>query len=114
MPSDSDDPAAERNAAAGRSVAALGPEHQFLTLPNYVQIGSPTGDGRYIANPDFVLRHDQSFPLAKLVARASSGTVDPADGIAELDPIRNLDNRFPVWLTILGTQLADTPQRRAA
>jgi uncharacterized membrane protein YjjP (DUF1212 family)/uncharacterized membrane protein YjjB (DUF3815 family) len=127
VPSDGDDPAADRNAAAGRFVAALGAamsaanypvtvvrtvmgqtseayglDHQFLALPNYVQVGSPTGDGLYIANPDFVLRYDQSFPLAKLVARAPSGTVDPAEGLAELDRIRNLDKRFPIWLTVLG------------
>jgi uncharacterized membrane protein YjjP (DUF1212 family)/uncharacterized membrane protein YjjB (DUF3815 family) len=81
---------------------AYGLDHQFLALPNYVQVGSPTGDGLYIANPDFAVRYDQSFPLAQLVARAPTGTVDPKDGMAELDRIRNLDKRFPVWLTVLG------------
>jgi hypothetical protein len=56
---------------------AYGLDNQILALPNYVQVGSPTGDGLYIANPDFDLRYDQSFPLAKLVARAPSGTIDP-------------------------------------
>jgi hypothetical protein len=56
---------------------AYGLEKQILALPNYVQVGSPTGDGLYIANPDFDLRYDQSFPLAKVVARAPSGTIDP-------------------------------------
>ena len=56
---------------------AYGLENQILALPNYVQVGSPTGDGLYIANPDFDLRYDQSLPLAKLVARAPSGTIDP-------------------------------------
>lgn len=87
---------------------AYGLDHQFLALPNYVQVGSPTGDGLYIANPDFDLRYDQSFPLAKLVARAPSGTVNPEDGIAELDRIRNLDRRFPVWITILGYAVQST------
>ncbi len=64
----------ETMAAASR---AYGLENQILALPNYVQVGSPTGDGLYIANPDFDLRYDQSFPLAKLVARAPSGTIDP-------------------------------------
>jgi hypothetical protein len=64
----------ETMAAASR---ADGLENQILALPNYVQVGSPTGDGLYIANPDFDLRYDQSFPLAKLVARAPSGTIDP-------------------------------------
>jgi uncharacterized membrane protein YjjP (DUF1212 family) len=117
----------DRSAAAGRFVAALGATmaaanypvtmvrgvmaatskayglvHQFLALPKDVQVVSPTGDGLYIANPDFDLRYDQSFPLAQLVARAPSGTVDPADGLAELDRIRNLDKRFPVWITVGG------------
>jgi uncharacterized membrane protein YjjP (DUF1212 family)/uncharacterized membrane protein YjjB (DUF3815 family) len=88
--------------------SAYGLDHQFLALPNYVQVGSLTGDGLYIANPDFVLRYDQSFPLAKLVARAPSGTVSPEDGIAELDRIRNLDRRFPVWITVLGYAVQST------
>ena len=81
---------------------AYGLDHQFLALPNYVQVGSASGEGIYIANPDFTVRYDQSFPLAKLVARAPSGTVSPADGMAELDRIRKLDKRFPVWITVLG------------
>jgi hypothetical protein len=64
----------ETTAATSRP---YGLENQILALPNYVQVGSPTGDGLYIANPDFDLRYDQSFPLAKLVARARSGTIDP-------------------------------------
>lgn len=81
---------------------SYGLDHQFLALPNYVQVGSASGEGIYIANPDFTVRYDQSFPLATLVARAPSGTVSPEEGMAELDRIRNLDKRFPVWLTILG------------
>lgn len=81
---------------------AYGLDHQFLALPNYIQVGSPTGDGLFIADPDFDLRYDQSFPLAKLVARAPSGTVTPEEGMAELDRIRNLDKRFPVWITVVG------------
>src|SRR5689334_23160430 len=79
-----------------------GLDHQFLALPNYVQVGSPTGEGIYIANPDFAVRYDQSFPLAQLVARAPTGTVSPADGMAELDRIRNQRRRFPAWLTTIG------------
>jgi uncharacterized membrane protein YjjP (DUF1212 family) len=85
-----------------QTARAYGLDHEFLALPNYVQVGSATGEGIYIANPDFTVRYDQSFPLAKLVARAPSGTVSPADGMAELDRIRNLDKRFPVWITITG------------
>lgn len=85
-----------------QTARAYGLDHAFLALPNYVQVGSATGEGIYIANPDFNVRYDQSFPLAKLVARAPSGTVDPADGTAELDRIRNLDKRFPVWITVVG------------
>lgn len=81
---------------------SYGLDHQFLALPNYVQVGSASGEGIYIANPDFTVRYDQSFPLATLVARAPSGTVSPEEGMAELDRIRNLDKRFPVWLTVLG------------
>jgi uncharacterized membrane protein YjjP (DUF1212 family) len=81
---------------------AYGLDHQFLALPNYVQVGSPTGEGLYIVNPDFTLRYDQSFPLAQLVARAPTGTVDPAEGIVELDRIRNQEKRFPIWVTVIG------------
>ena len=81
---------------------AYGLDHQFLTLPNYIQVGSQSGEGLYIANPDFNLRYDQSFPLAKLVARAPSGMIEPEEGLAELERIRNLDKRFPVWITVLG------------
>lgn len=85
-----------------QTARAYGLDHQFLALPNYVQVGSASGEGIYIANPDFTVRYDQSFPLAKLVARAPSGTISPADGMAELDRIRKLDKRFPVWITVLG------------
>jgi uncharacterized membrane protein YjjP (DUF1212 family) len=85
-----------------QTACAYGLDHEFLALPNYVQVGSPSGEGIYIANPDFNVRYDQSFPLAKLVARAPSGTVSPEEGMAELDRIRTLDKRFPVWITILG------------
>ena len=85
-----------------QTARAYGLDHEFLALPNYVQVGSASGEGIYIANPDFNVRYDQSFPLAKLVARAPSGTVSPEEGMAELDRIRNLDKRFPVWVTILG------------
>jgi uncharacterized membrane protein YjjP (DUF1212 family) len=85
-----------------QTARAYGLDHEFLALPNYVQVGSASGEGIYIANPDFNVRYDQSFPLAKLVARAPSGTVSPEEGMAELERIRNLDKRFPVWITILG------------
>jgi uncharacterized membrane protein YjjP (DUF1212 family) len=85
-----------------QTARAYGLDHEFLALPNYVQVGSSSGEGIYIANPDFNVRYDQSFPLAKLVARAPSGTVSPEEGMAELDRIRNLDKRFPMWITILG------------
>lgn len=85
-----------------QTARAYGLDHEFLALPNYVQVGSSSGEGIYIANPDFNVRYDQSFPLAKLVARAPSGTVSPEEGMAELERIRNLDKRFPVWITIFG------------
>jgi uncharacterized membrane protein YjjP (DUF1212 family) len=85
-----------------QTARAYGLDHAFLALPNYVQVGSASGEGIYIANPDFNVRYDQSFPLAKLVAQAPSGTVSPAEGMAEIDRIRNLDKRFPVWITVIG------------
>ena len=87
---------------------AYGLENQILALPNYVQVGSPTGDGLYIANPDVDLRYDQSFPLAKLVARAPTGTIGPDEGMAELERIRNQQRRFPVWVTVLGYSVQST------
>jgi uncharacterized membrane protein YjjP (DUF1212 family)/uncharacterized membrane protein YjjB (DUF3815 family) len=87
---------------------AYGLDHQFLALPNYIQVGSPTGEGIYIANPDFDVRYDQSFPLAQLVARAPTGTISPADGIAQLDRIRNQRSRFPAWVTIIGYAVQST------
>lgn len=81
---------------------AYGLDCQIFALPNYVQIGSPTGDGLHMYNPDFDLRYDQSFSLAKLVARAPTGAVSPAEGMAELERIRNQRRRFPVWMTIAG------------
>ncbi len=85
-----------------QTARAYGLDHEFLALPNYVQVGSSSGEGIYIANPNFNVRYDQSFPLSKLVARAPSGTVSPEEGMAELERIRNLDKRFPVWITIIG------------
>lgn len=85
-----------------QTAVAYGLDHEFLALPNYVQVGSSTGEGIYIANPDFTVRYDQSFPLAQLVARAPSGTISPEDGMAELDRIRHLDKRFPLWITVVG------------
>jgi uncharacterized membrane protein YjjP (DUF1212 family) len=85
-----------------QTARAYGLDHEFLALPNYVQVGSPSGEGVYIANPNFTVRYDQSFPLATLVARAPSGTVSPAEGMAELERIRILDNRFPLPITIFG------------
>ena len=81
---------------------AYGLDAQLLALPNYVQVGSETGDSLYIANPDFDVRYDQSFQLAKLVARAPSGSVTPEEGMAELDRIRHQQRRFPVWVTVFG------------
>jgi uncharacterized membrane protein YjjP (DUF1212 family) len=81
---------------------AYGLDAQLLALPNYVQVGSETGDNLYIANPDFDVRYDQSFQLAKLVARVPSGSVTPEEGMAELDRIRHQQRRFPVWVTVFG------------
>jgi uncharacterized membrane protein YjjP (DUF1212 family) len=90
-----------RDAMAATS-RAYGLDVQLLDLPNYVQVGSQTGDNLYIANPDFDVRYDQSFPLAKLVARAPTGAITPEEGMAELDRIRHQQRRFPVWVTVFG------------
>jgi uncharacterized membrane protein YjjP (DUF1212 family) len=81
---------------------AYGLDAQLLALPNYVQVGSETGDNLYIANPDFDVRYDQSFQLAKPVACVPSGSVTPEEGMAELDRIRHQQRRFPVWVTVFG------------
>lgn len=90
---------------------AYGIETQLLALPNYVQVGSATGESLYIANPDVNLRYDQSFPLARLVAQAPAGSVSPEDGLAELQRIRQQPRRFPVWRAAI--QLTASPDRRA-
>jgi hypothetical protein len=87
VPSDRDDSAADCDAAASRFVAALGAVMSAAGYP--VEMA-------HAVNPDFIGRHAESFPLAKLVARAPSGTVDPDDGMAEIERIRCLDRRFPV------------------
>ena len=63
---------------------------------------APPAKAVYIANPNFDVRYDQSFPLATLVARAPTGTVSPDDGMAELERIRKLNRRFPLWITVFG------------
>ena len=71
-------------------------------------VGSPTGEGIYIANPDFDVRYDQSFPLAQLVARAPAGAISPEVGMAEPEPICNQRRRFPPWVTVLGYAVQST------
>jgi uncharacterized membrane protein YjjP (DUF1212 family) len=91
-----------------QTARAYGLDHEFLTLPNYVQVGSPTGEGMYIANSDFDVRYDQSLPLAQLVTRAPTGTISHEVDMAELDRIRNQRRRFPIWLTIIGYAVQST------
>jgi uncharacterized membrane protein YjjP (DUF1212 family) len=71
-------------------------------------VGSATGEGLYIVNPDVDLRYDQSFPLAQLVARAPTGEVSPEAGMAELDRIHKQRRRFPLWITMLGYAVQST------
>src|SRR5690349_6472737 len=87
---------------------AYGLDHQSLARPDYVQGGSPTGEGIYMANPDFDVRYAQSFPLSQLVARAPTGSTSPADGIAHLTRIRTRPSRFPAWVTIIGYAVQST------
>ena len=77
----------------------MGSRNHILAFTNYVQVGSQSGDGLCIASPHFDLRYDQSFPLAKLVARAPTGMIEPDERMAELERIRNQQRRFPVWVT---------------
>lgn len=80
-----------------------GLDNQYLALPNYVQVGTSSGGGRlFIAHPDKDLRFDQTFPLATLIARAQTGTLEPVEGQAELDRIWRLRNRFPAWVGVIG------------
>jgi len=84
---------------------AYGLSHEILVLPNYVHVGGTDRIGEtalHIAVPERELRYHQSFPLARLVARAQSGTISPEDGMAELDRIHALPMRFPVWVSIIG------------
>jgi uncharacterized membrane protein YjjP (DUF1212 family) len=81
----------------------FGLDNQFLALPNYVQVGTSSGGGRlYIAHPDKELRFDQTFPLADLITNSHAGIVEPAEGLAELDRIWHLQNRFPPWVGVIG------------
>lgn len=74
-------------------------------FPNYVQVGGTDSSGNmalHIAHPDRDLRYHQRFALARLVAQAQTGSISPADGIAELDRIRALPMRFPAWVSVIG------------
>jgi uncharacterized membrane protein YjjP (DUF1212 family) len=83
-----------------------GLDNQFLTLPNYVQVGTSRGGGRtYISHPDQDLRFDQTFPLATLIAQAQTGAIDPAEGSAELDRIWRMAPRFRAWVGVIGYTL---------
>jgi uncharacterized membrane protein YjjP (DUF1212 family)/uncharacterized membrane protein YjjB (DUF3815 family) len=80
-----------------------GLDNQFLALPNYVQVGTSSRGGRlFISHPDQELRFDQTFPLAALIARAHTGWIPPADGLAELNRIWRLPCRFPAWVGVIG------------
>jgi hypothetical protein len=70
-------------AVMAQTSRADGLARHFLALSNFVQIGSPTREGIYIANPDFDVRY-----------------------VAELDRIHNQRRRFPIWLTIMGYAVA--------
>jgi hypothetical protein len=82
---------------------AYGLENQILALPNYVQVGSPAGDGLYIANPDFDLRYDQSFPARQVGGAGTVGHDRP--GFWLLVP------GSPLWRAAI--QLTSAPNRRA-
>jgi uncharacterized membrane protein YjjP (DUF1212 family) len=104
VPSEQED----HDVTATQFVAAYGLDNQVLALPNYVQVGSATGDGLFIVNPDVDLRCDQSFPLAQLVAQARTCEISPEEGIAELDRIHKQQRRFPLWIAVLGYAVQST------
>lgn len=82
-----------------------GLSHEILVLPNYVQVGGTDSSGDtalYVARPERDLRYHQSFPLARLVARAQAGSVSPDNGMAELDRIHAMPTRFPTWVSPVG------------
>jgi uncharacterized membrane protein YjjP (DUF1212 family) len=84
---------------------AYGVSQEILVLPNYVHVGGTDRDGHtalYIARPERDLRYHQTFPLARLVASAQTGSISPDDGMAELDRIYALPTRFPVWVGVIG------------
>ncbi len=84
---------------------AYGLQHEILVLPNYVHIGGTDGGGDsalHIARPERDLRYDQTFALARLVARAQTGSISPDAGMAELDRIDALPMRFPIWVSVIG------------
>jgi uncharacterized membrane protein YjjP (DUF1212 family) len=85
--------------------ASYGLGHQILVLPNYVHVGGTDSSGDttlYIARPEHDLRYHQTFPLASLVAQAQTGSISPAEGMAELDRIYAMPMRFPGWVGVLG------------
>lgn len=85
--------------------AAYGLGHEILVLPNYVHVGGTDSSGDtalYIARPEHDLRYHQTFPLARLVARAQNGDVSPDEGMAELDRIYAMPMRFPGWVGVIG------------
>jgi uncharacterized membrane protein YjjP (DUF1212 family) len=90
---------------------AYGVSHEILVLPNYVHVGGTDSSGHtalYIARPERDLRYHQTFPLARLVSRAQTGSVSPDDGMAELDRIYALPMRFPVWVSVIGYAVQST------
>jgi uncharacterized membrane protein YjjP (DUF1212 family) len=87
------------------AAAGYGLVHEILALPNYVHVGGTDSSGAtalYIARPERDLRYHQTFPLARLVARAQTGSISPDDGMAELDRIYALPMRFPAWVSVVG------------
>lgn len=83
-----------------RVAAQQGIDCPVLVLPNFVQAGER--DQTTVVRRDSPLRYDQTFPLGELVTRAEKETLDPADGLAELDRIHALPRRYPGWVGVIG------------
>lgn len=84
---------------------------EILVLPNYVHVGGTDSSGHtalHIARPERDLRYHQTFPLARLISRAQTGSISPADGMTELDRIYALPPRFPVWVGVIGYAIQST------
>ena len=89
--------AAESYGFESADVAVL-PGAVFLNL-------GPNNRGLFVTVNASLTRFDQSAAIANVARRATRGEVTAADGLAELERMPFLPERFPRWATILGYAL---------